>query len=685
MNSLKIFLADFAHDYLPGNYVTPLNIGLLKSYLVSKFPNMVEITLFKSPQKFIDALNNNSKPDIIGFSNYSWNQELNRNIIHKTVELFPHVVICVGGPHIRTDPEGISNYLKNHFEIDYYCMFEGEVPLGNIVKYCIENGKVIKKDLCTKPLDGVAYLSNGKLIYPPITYTDKTISNIPSPYLTGILDEFLESKQWVPLLETNRGCPFGCTFCVWGVSALDKVRVFSMDRSFDEIEYVAKRSPSPRWIFADANFGMLERDLEIAKKIRAMSNKFKKLEMAQVWWAKNSSKNTLEISRIFGHLVEPMAAVQSMDTDVLKIIKRDNIKFSTMTDLLHEWNKKHLSASTDVLVGLPGDSLQSHYDTLRKVFELGFDRIEVGNIRLLPGSEMETDECRNTYKLETKYRLISGSYGKYGGIPIFEYEESVRSSKDITEEEMLSLRIVHFLIWALWNFGIGKPILKYLQFKYKQNPLDVILNLIESSNNAQFKKFVEKFDKQSREEWFDTSEELSQYYTKNFEKLIKDGFLKLNFRYLAEIFSNKSFAKTLIDSLAEEFDDITVKKLAKFCFERIYFPYSSELIKEISIDEDVVLSLKKIYPDLIFDSNVCRFEQTEKANNTIEYELKKYGFENNPIRALALTFETYKSKFLYSFQFSGKNRESLGDFSGSFDYHAQLRPLEVEKQSSQPE
>ena len=671
METLKIYLADFVHDYLPGNYIVPLNVGLLKAYLITKFQNKVEIILFKSPQKFLNALLNGTKPDIVGFSNYSWNQELNQKIIHETVKLFPNVVVCVGGPHIRTDPQGIADYLKKYFEIDYYCMFEGEVPLGNIINYFIESGKPIKKELCVKPLDGVAYVVNEKLIYPPITNTDKTISNIPSPYLTGILDEFLESKEWVPILETNRGCPFACTFCVWGVSALDKVRVFPIDRSFEEIEYVAKRSVSAHWIFADANFGMLQRDLEIAKKIRGVADKYKKLEMAEIWWAKNSSKNTLEISRIFGNLVNPLAAVQSMDSNVLKIIKRDNIQFSTMTDLLDSWKKDHIKASTDVLVGLPGESLQSHLDTLRKVFELDFDRIDVGNIRLLPGSEMETDESRNTFKLKTKYRLISGSYGKYNNIPIFEYEESVRSSKDITEEEMLSLRMVHFLIWALWNLGIGKPILKYLQLEYGKNPLDVILHVIKFSKKEEFRKFIEKFDKISKEEWFNSPEELTQHYTDNFEKLMDNGFLKLNFRFLAEIFSNEVFAKVLIDSLVEDVNDTTIKKLAEFCFERIYFPNSLELIKEIEIGDDVKGILKQIYPDLILDSNICRVEQTKKASDAITFTLKKYNFEKDPIRALAITFETYLSKFLYNFQF---NKENTGRLAGSFDYQAQSGP-----------
>ena len=76
---MKIYLADLIHDYLPGNYVTPLNVGLLKSYLLSKFDDKVEIKLFKSPEKLLKNIKNDVKdgqgPDIVGFSNYSWNQE----------------------------------------------------------------------------------------------------------------------------------------------------------------------------------------------------------------------------------------------------------------------------------------------------------------------------------------------------------------------------------------------------------------------------------------------------------------------------------------------------------------------------------------------------------------------------------------------------------------------------------
>lgn len=673
---LKIYLADLVHDYLPGNYIVPLNIGLIDIYLKNQFGNKVEIKLFKSSKKLLDEFRRLPKPDIVGFSNYSWNQELNRHLMSLIIQESPKTVIVSGGPHIRTDPDGIKKHLENFSNIDYYCMFEGEIPFGNLIEYFLSKNQVIKKTQCDKEIHGVAYVKENKLFYPVITTQGRTITDIPSPYLSGILDDFLDSNQWVPILETNRGCPYSCTFCVWGISAMDKVRVFPFERSLQEIEYVAERSPSPRWVFADANFGIIPRDIDLARKIREVADKHGKLKMVQVWWAKNSSKHTLEISKIFGSLADPLAAVQSLDETVLKNIKRDNIKLNTMTDLLEHWKKENTNVFTDVLVGLPGESLQSHLSTLRQVFEHGFSDIGVGNIRLLPGSEMESDQCRQTFNLKTKYRLISGSYGKYDGTPIFEYEESVRSSKDIAEEEMHYLRIIHFFIWAFWNLGLAKPLLKWILIESGKNPLDVLMDLAKPGRDPHLDNFVAEFDAEAREEWFDTADQLKEYYTKNFEQLIAEGFLKLNHKYLAKILLDKKLAKFLIDSLVRQNHSHISEQLGQFCFDRIFF-IDSPIAKKCEYDKDMVNILKLIYPYVNFESNTCFFEQQEGAKEAISFELDKFGFNKDPLRALTLTVESYRNRFLYDFNFSltGK-KESTGELiGGSFDYHAQLGPV----------
>jgi radical SAM superfamily enzyme YgiQ (UPF0313 family) len=675
---LKIYLADLVHDYVPGNYIVPLNIGLVATYLKEKFGNKVEIKLFKSYEKLLDDFQKFPKPDIVGFSGYCWNQELNRSFMNLINSESPKTVIVGGGPNIRTDPDGIKSYLKDFSNIDYYCMFEGEIPFGNLVDYFLSKNQVVKKDFCDEEISGVAYVKNNTLFYPVIVNQDRTISNIPSPYLSGILDDFLASDQWVPILETNRGCPYPCTFCVWGISAFNKVRLFPLERSLQEIEYMSERSPASHWLFADANFGMLPQDLDIAKKIKYMANKYGKLKWIQVFWAKNSSKHTLEISKIFGNLVDPCAAVQSFDETVLKNIKRDNIKMESMTDLLDHWKKDtSLKVATNVIVGLPGETCASHLETLRQSIAHGFSEISTGNIILLPGSEMESDQSRQTYGLKTKYRLLSGSYGVYGGTPIFDFEESVRSSNSMTEEEMHYLRIVHFFVWAFWNLSFGRTLLEWIYNQTGKNPLDVLTDLIKPGMNPELDQFVSEYDTEARTEWFETPDTLIEYYTKNFDQLIADGFLKLNLKYLAKILLDKKLAKLLIDAVIRQFPSPISTQLGKFCYDRIFF-LDSSISKKLKYDQETVEILKIIYPDVDFESNICYFEQKEGFSDAINHEIQKFEFDKDPLRALTLTLESYRKRFLYDFSFSSVGKkESTGEIIGEeFNYRAQTEPVQ---------
>jgi radical SAM superfamily enzyme YgiQ (UPF0313 family) len=79
---------------------------------------------------------------------------------------------------------------------------------------------------------------------------------------------------WQGTLETNRGCPYACTFCDWGSLTYNKVKKFELERVFDELEWMARRNFD--WIsITDANFGMYpERDGMIADKIIEMQEKY---------------------------------------------------------------------------------------------------------------------------------------------------------------------------------------------------------------------------------------------------------------------------------------------------------------------------------------------------------------------------------------------------------------------------
>ena len=95
----------------------------------------------------------------------------------------------------------------------------------------------------------------------------RDLDEIPSPFLEGAFDSIMAanpSESWIGLWETNRGCPFRCTFCDWGSATAAKVTKFGEERLYREVDWFADKKIE--YIFCcDANFGILKRDVDIAE------------------------------------------------------------------------------------------------------------------------------------------------------------------------------------------------------------------------------------------------------------------------------------------------------------------------------------------------------------------------------------------------------------------------------------
>src|SRR5262249_1936052 len=122
---------------------------------------------------------------------------------------------------------------------------------------------------------------------------------VPSPYLMGYMDEHIaEIKKLGPLgllWETNRGCPYACTFCDWGAATLSKVRLFATERLLGEIEYFSKINVD-FLIACDANFGIVPRDLELARALVDAKKQLGFPRMFFVNYAKNSNDRVFDIT-----------------------------------------------------------------------------------------------------------------------------------------------------------------------------------------------------------------------------------------------------------------------------------------------------------------------------------------------------------------------------------------------------
>lgn len=668
---IVIYLADLAHNHIPGNYTVPLNVAYIGAYIMKLFGDVVDLRLFKYPNDLLDACKQ-KKPDILGLSNYLWNKDLNFQIGTYLKEEYSDLLILLGGPSFRTGEKDMLLFLRKNEFVDFVCVFEGETTFANFVKKYIEKGTdiIFEKD---EKISGLAFLLGGKgeLIYSPSSLI-QDLSEIPSPYLGGLLDPFL-NKGLIPLFESNRGCPFSCTYCAWGISALRKIRKFPLERLFEEMEYVSKKYPdSPYWIFADANFGIFERDVDIAKKINEIKKYTPGLGKVILWASKNSSERNKRISKYIGSLYNQLMAVQTLDPIVKHNIKRENVKQDDIPLLIKYYMQNGIQTSTDVIGGLPGETKKSHMETLRKCFDYGFDFIGARVAILLEGSEMEKEKSRMEYGLKTAFRIRQGSYGEYGGIKSIEYEEIVRETSTLTKEDTLDFRLIHWLIDFGWNLDFLKPILKYLHLFHQYNPLDFIKGLIDAEKTEfpLVENMFANFLADAEDDWFESSEKLKEFYmeTSKWDILLKNGFSKLTFKYIAELILDDQLFNQFCDFLFYFSSEISSSKVINdlICIirESRVDPFAiaqGELIPQKKLDvtteclsllfNDVELMKSKLQEERSIFSIVLRKEYKEVK--PISKRLKQFNFDKNPRVAIEKTLETFNHGFTYNIQYGG--------------------------------
>ena len=371
MEKVKIFLCDFVHNYFRSTkdtYTVPLNIGLIGANVKKKIGARAEIKLFKYPDVLVETVNS-SPPHIIGFSNYLWNENLSVHIAKMIKRQYPQVLTVFGGPNIDSSVNGLLAFFHNYSYIDYVIPFEGEQVFGDLAASFMETKNI--EDLKQQDLPGAArYLE--RLRYTKLEEKKLRDINYPSAYLSGMLDEFLTDPYLHPVFETNRGCPFSCTFCVWGCSNNNSMRLWPYEQIMEEFDYVDKRAANrDAWIIADANFGILKRDVKFAERLGRISQQSHGVKHITCWDNKNNMNRTIEIAEKLKNKDSSLIAFQSLDEDVLKKVKRSNIRMSSFIEHMNYLKSKKINTQTHILTSLPGETYEKHLHSLTKCFDFG--------------------------------------------------------------------------------------------------------------------------------------------------------------------------------------------------------------------------------------------------------------------------------------------------------------------------
>ena len=283
MQKLRIFLGDITHDTIVlVSDTIPINIGFIASYIKKIYGDRVDITLFKYADDIIKEIKSNP-PDVIGLSNYSWNSNLSEFLISLAKKHNPNIVTVQGGTNFPHDEETQKEFLSERPATDIFTILEGEKSFDNIIGRVLECNKNRNK-IFEKEIDGCVFIHpDTKNIDKKIFYKGKILSRIkdldevPSPYLNGMMDKFFDGRL-TPFIETNRGCPFTCSFCHTGADYFHKLNKFSKERVQAEIEYIGKKAGALgicNLHLADVNFGMYPQDQIVAEMLLETRKKYK--------------------------------------------------------------------------------------------------------------------------------------------------------------------------------------------------------------------------------------------------------------------------------------------------------------------------------------------------------------------------------------------------------------------------
>ncbi len=451
----------------------PLALGLIytaiQDYeggdLLDKF-QLIPI-VYMNAEQFLSGPYKKFGPGVWLFSNYLWSSDTNMALSKHVKKDSKKNVTIHGGPSTPDYEQACEEFFAEHTSVDIAVHAEGEVAIAQILSAMMHSDDHLsynKQDM--SEIAGISFRDKKdgiSIVQHTASRTRMADPNIiPSPYMAGVFDHYGSDVE-AAIIETNRGCPFGCTFCDWGSAINQKVRRFDMDRVKEEIEWIARNKTKVLWI-ADANFGMLDRDVEVAQTIIDLKEQYGFPHEVVVNYTKNTTVRLVEIIKIFtegGIISQGVISIQSMDAKTLEVIDRKNIKLSKYDELRKIFSDLKLPLSTDLMLGLPGTTMTALKNDLQHYIDADVP-VKAYPTQLLPNSPMADPDYMRKYEIQT-------------------YDDGfLKSTYSYTEEDLIKMKGLYKTFTMADGYGLLRYVIRFLQWEYNIKAIDFIAELMVS-------------------------------------------------------------------------------------------------------------------------------------------------------------------------------------------------------------
>ena len=396
------------------------------------------------------------------------------NAIRSRNSLALNCLIIFGGPQVPQKP---ADYFKKFPFIDVAVRGEGEEAFS----------EVLERHLTSKDFSGIAGIAwrapSGECVRNDAERPQsKDLDIYPSPYLQGHFEDLFNNKakmDFQAIIETNRGCPFLCTFCFWGQGGLSrKYRFHSIERVKHEIQWCAEHKI--RYVFnADSNFGMHVRDKEIAQILVDTKKTFGYPDKFRTCYGKNTDDKIYEIAMLL-HSNELEKGItlarQSNDEEVLVNIKRQNIKMDTYKNLQIRFNEGNVPIYSELILGMPGENYQTWTAGIEEMLQSGIkNQIFIYQCQVFPNTDMADPEYQKKHGIVAQRVALTEIHGAIRNTGLLtEYEDIIIQTNAMSKEEWRKMTVFSWVLMVMHSLKLGFFVSMYLAHRYGVKYVDFL-------------------------------------------------------------------------------------------------------------------------------------------------------------------------------------------------------------------
>ncbi|WP_017753477.1 B12-binding domain-containing radical SAM protein [Calidifontibacillus oryziterrae] len=375
---------------------TSLSLRYLKAFAEPQFTVDIAEYTINDPEMNIVSDIFSKKPDVIGFSCYIWNIEETIKIIKMLKKIKPELIVILGGPEVTYDTK---EWMEKITEVDFIVIGEGESTFKSLLTE-ITTGHNYHN------VAGIAYRNADTVILNP-QREKLDLTTIPSPY--RFPEDIPSLSKRVVYVETSRGCPFTCQFCLSSIEV--GVRYFNREKIKEDILYLMDNGAK--------TIKFVDRTFNISRSYA--------MEMFQ-FLIDHHYPGTVFQFEITADIMRPEViqflnehapaglfrfeiGVQSTNDYTNELVKRKQNfeKLARTVTMVKEGGE--IAQHLDLIAGLPEENYHSFKKTFNDVFAFEPEELQLGFLKMLRGTglRMQAKEFGYIYQDNSPYEILGNN------------------------------------------------------------------------------------------------------------------------------------------------------------------------------------------------------------------------------------------------------------------------------------